>query len=355
MSADNARIGARLRAERKARRMTVEALAEAFRDHATERDRKRLPKLRDLCRTIRGHEAGEHPPGPRYRMLYAAVFGIDEDELFADENAQASPWRLPGVNGAFTPDDEERLTLAVRRPSRVDAGVVEALSAILAAQRRLEDAIGPAVLIEPVTAQTQGITALLREASGPHRDALARVVSEWTTFTGWLYAATRQDARALAVFGRAEELADEVGYGTCAALATSFRGYVARQQGRPRAVIRAASAALATPGVHQTQKTFDTLQAAQGYAAIGEREQVRRMLDAAADLAPDAGEPPAPVYWYTEPFFRLNIGTALAGIGEYRDAADMLAGGLDEMPADQRAAEWVREYEEALAQTKDRA
>jgi transcriptional regulator with XRE-family HTH domain len=358
MSADTTRIGARLRSERKARRMTVDALAEAFRDHASGRDRHRLPKLQDLRRMIRGYEACEHVPGPRYRMLYAAVFSIDEEILFADErDVSAVLWRVPGadLNRWVTPDDEERLTLATHRPSRVDAGTVGALSAILAGQRRLEDAIGPAALLEPVTAQTHGITGVLREASGRHRDELGRVVSEWATFAGWLHAATRQDGRALALFDLAEDLADDVDYGTGAALATSFRGYVARQQGRPRAVIRAASAALATSGVHQTQKTFDTLQAAQGYAAIGEREQVRRMLDDAADLAQDAGEPPAAVYWYTEPFFRLNIGLVQAGIGEYGDAADMLGEGLDGMPADQRGADWVREYEQALTEAKDRA
>lgn len=196
---------------------------------------------------------------------------------------------------------------------------------------------------------------MLREASGPLRDELGRIVAEWTTFAGWLHAATRQDSRALALFDLAEELADDVGYGTGAALATSFRGYVARQQDRPRAVIRAASAALATPGVHRTQKTFDTLQAAQGYASLGDREQVRRLLDDAADLAQDAGNPPPPVYWYSGPFFRLNIGMVQLGIGEYRDAAVMLGEGLAGMPADQRGAEWVREYEQALGEAKDRA
>ena len=60
------------------------------------------------------------------------------------------------------------------------------------------------------------------------------------------------------------------------------------------------------------------------------------------------GEPPPAVYWYSEPFFKLNVGVALAGIGEDRDAASLLREGLAGLPAAQRGAEWVREYEEAL-------
>ncbi|GAB2863218.1 hypothetical protein GCM10027176_76350 [Actinoallomurus bryophytorum] len=55
-----------------------------------------------------------------------------------------------------------------------------------------------------------------------------------------------------------------------------------------------------------------------------------------------------------QPFFKLNIGVALAGIGEHRNAAVMLREGSAEMPADQRSAEWVREYE-ALARAGERA
>ena len=38
--------------------MTVDALADAFRGHAGERDRRHLPELRDQQRIIRGHEPG---------------------------------------------------------------------------------------------------------------------------------------------------------------------------------------------------------------------------------------------------------------------------------------------------------
>ena len=76
----------------------------------------------------------------------------------------------------------------------------------------------------------------------------ARLIAEWMSFVGWLHTAVRKDSRALALFADAEDLADEAGDGTIAAIAASFRGYLARLQGRPRSAIRASAAALATPG-----------------------------------------------------------------------------------------------------------
>ncbi|MEW2356795.1 helix-turn-helix transcriptional regulator [Spirillospora sp. NPDC029432] len=105
-------IGRRLRAERKAREYTVADLAERIRDTAPERDRRGLPKLRDIERTIRGHEAGAHTVGPRYRLRYARALGITEDELFG-QPLLSTP---RGTNNKETPllndwDEMERRVL----------------------------------------------------------------------------------------------------------------------------------------------------------------------------------------------------------------------------------------------------
>jgi transcriptional regulator with XRE-family HTH domain len=167
MSADPNSIGARLRSERKARRLSVDALAEALRDHASERDRRSMPRLQDLRRMIRGYESGEHVPGPRNRMLYAAVFDMAEEDLFGDNGgARRTAWRAPRVEltGRLTADDEERLTFAVGKPARLDTRVAESLSAILAAQRRTEDTIGSAAMVEAATTHLRLILRLLKEA-----------------------------------------------------------------------------------------------------------------------------------------------------------------------------------------------
>ncbi|WP_131742357.1 hypothetical protein [Actinomadura roseirufa] len=305
---------------------------------------------------IKQWEAGKYVPRPNYRALYAKATGKSEEELFGDHPpAHGVLWRPSSPDRAVTLDDSDRLTAVSQRSARLDVTALEALASILAGQRRLEDAVGPAVLLGPVTGQLDVIAGMLREARGPLRMRLGRVAAEWSVFAGWLNAALRRDVQALALFGEGEELADEFEDGTVAAIATSFRGYVARKQGRPRAVVRASMAALATPGGHPVQRIFDELQAAQGYAALGEAERARRLLDDAAERAADDVEPPPPVYWYGPSFFQLNIGMAHRDLGGYSDAAALLSSGLGGIPADQAGAEWLGEYKDALAEARERA
>jgi transcriptional regulator with XRE-family HTH domain len=351
MSGDKIVIGARLRTERKARgwdkpemaRRLADALIGPRVDHDS------------LISYVKRWERGAVGVSERYRMAYARAFGLDEEELFRIHRAPL--WAPPGVAetlaGGLTPDHEQRIMAATERPARVDRSVIDALATVLAGQRRLEDAIGPAALVIPVGTQMRQVAAMLRHTTGPHRQPLGRIVAEWTCYAGWLHAAVRQDDKALELFGRAEDLADEFEDGTTAQIATSFRGYVARHQGRHRAVIRASCAALAAPGGHETQRIFDVLQAAQGHAALDDRERARRLLDDAAARATDAPEPPPAVYWYTSPFFQLYSGKVLGDLGEFGDAADLLRTGIDGIPADQRDAEWMREYRDALAAARD--
>ncbi|WP_157996098.1 hypothetical protein [Thermomonospora amylolytica] len=251
------------------------------------------------------------------------------------------------------PEAQDRIEHAAKHPARLDAHTIEAFATMLAGQRRLEDRIGPATLVEPVTAQLPMLAEMLRNAPLKHRTKLAEVISEWATFAGWLHAAVGRDDEAKHLFQRAEELADEGADGTLAATATSFRGYLARLRGHHRAVIRWTAAALHTPGSHTSQRAYDSVQLAQGYAALGDLEQMNHYLDQAADLASRADEPPPSVYWYNEPFFHIQIGLAHLDAHQHRQAADMIAAGLDAMPREHREAEWVTDYENALTVAQD--
>lgn len=258
-----------------------------------------------------------------------------------------------GLVGAVSLDDRERIAAALARPARLDEATLDALDAVLAGQRRLEDALGPAALLGPVSGQLDAVTALMQDARGPLRERLGRTVAEWTAFTGWLNAALRRDEQALALFRRAEVQADEFDHGTVAALAVSFAGYVARKRGRYRAVLRASAAALATPGAHPAQHVFDRLQSARAHAALGDVELARRILHEAADRADDVADPPPPIYWYSPPFFRLVTGIALSSVGDHESAAALVAEGKAALPTEQRSAEWVAEFDEILE--RDRA
>ncbi len=274
-----------------------------------------------------------------------ALFAI----LVENDNEQGN--HLTGL----PPDENERVNSVIDKPSRLDAATIDSLSLVLAGQRRAEDVLGSEAIRIPMTIQLKTLQDVLKEATGSQHDPLARLVAKWTTFVGWLHTATGRDNDALNLFTSAEEITDEVEDGTTAATAASFKGYVALLRGHPRKTIRESAAALATPGAHPTQRVYDLLQTAQAYAGLGDKKEAQKFLAKASDLATNAGEPPASVYWYTEPFFRLNIGLAQLGISQYRAAADSLRSGIADIPEEQQPAEWMNEYREALTRAEERS
>ena len=353
MSADRKLIGARLRTERIKRRVTVQALAEAFRDAASERDRKFMPKLEDLRRQIRGYEAGDHVPRGRNRMLYCAVFEMNEAELFDDQPTHPpSLWRQPGsaLNGRFTPDDEERLVLATRRPARIDRAVIESLSVILAEQRRLEDAIGSAPVLYAVKAQLRTVAGLVAEARGPLRPQVVNVAAQWAQFSGWLNIAIADAPVARMSLDRAAEHAEEIGDQAMVGTTLSWKAYLAERTGHVGAMIGMACAAQRNrigPG-----QVYDLFLESRGHAITGDGGIAERRLEQAQQAATEAEDADARPweYYYLEPgFFELETGLTFVYLGRAdptanHRAVEHLDAGLAALPAGMRRSEWAGEY-----------
>ncbi|MFE9253857.1 helix-turn-helix domain-containing protein [Streptomyces sp. NPDC006879] len=262
---------------------------------------------------------------------------------------------LLGTGGALTdtllnPDDDSRVSRSAENPSRLDAGTVDALAGVLAAYRRLDDTAQPTSLVPATLVQMKEVTRMLRGARGPHRDRLAEVASEFIQFGGWMLAQDRQDAKAVRLLNDGVELADEIRNGTLAAQALNFKGYLARQQGRPEGVARWYAAAAFTPGAHPAQRLGDMLQAAAGLAELGERDDALRLVENAERLSDAAAAlpPPDTAYWLTPEFNRLNMGLANLGLARYADAADHIAAGLAGLPDELRNAPWTWEHRDAL-------
>lgn len=349
---DTGRIGARIRAERKARRMTVEALAEALRDAADERVSRRMPKLRDLCRTIRGHEAGEHPPGPRYRMLYAAVFRMSEEELFGSGRL-ASRWSVPDDDDSFTPDDEERLDLAGSSPQRHDPGVVDALGVVLNGQRRTEDVIGSAPLIEAVRGQLAVVSGLVGEARGEPRKKIVHIASQWAQFYGWLQSNTGNLTVGGGWLDRALEWAIESDDQNLISEVLSFKGHIASMSEQVGAMIGLSTAALRRDGLYPGQYAISSALRARGHAMAGDLFLMEVNLDLADKHAVAARErqeeAPPWLYYHSPALFVLQRGLAYRYAGHYRPAyhlraAEALTRGLDGLPAELRESEWAGEF-----------
>ncbi|BBJ45666.1 hypothetical protein SSPO_083840 [Streptomyces antimycoticus] len=322
---DPGEFGHTVRAALNDRRMSIRAAARALHyDHAY------------LCRVLSGNQ----PPSSQL------ADGLDR--LLATGGALAElAARLTETEAG------ERIAHAVANPTRVDAKAVEVLADVLAAQRRLDDVMGPSPLIGPTESRTAMLLDLLKGARGPHRDALVAVAAESVQFVGWLYAGTRQVAKAIPRLDEAADLADEAGSGTLAAQACNFRGYISRQQGNPRGMVRWFSAAYRTHGAHPAQRMGDAAQVAQGLGELGETDQARRLLDEAMGLSDAAqDQPPGTAYWLTPNFQRLNLGLAHLGLKEFDLAADHITAGLGGLPADQQGAEWTKEHRGALAQAE---
>lgn len=92
------------------------------------------------------------------------------------------------------------------------------------------------------------VTGMVSQARGAHRGELVKVAAEYVQFAGWLHAETRHDPEAAHLLTDAEELADEADDGTLAAQVANFRGYLARQRGNARGVVRWFLAEHNTPG-----------------------------------------------------------------------------------------------------------
>lgn len=255
----------------------------------------------------------------------------------------------------LTDDDRDRIARHLEHPSRIDGGTVSALADLLAAQRRLDDTLGPEIILPASMSQMETVRALLPSARGPHREALAEVAAEYVQFAGWLHAETRADERAVVLLGQAEELADEAGSGILAAQAANFRGYVARQRGNSRGVVRWFLAEHHTPGAHIAQRVGAAAQAAHGYAQLGERDEALRLMDTAGRLLDEAVREDAPrtAYWLTPTFHRLNFGLTHLALADHATAADHFATGFGGLPDDQQGAEWTVEYRQAWDAARD--
>ncbi|MER7114100.1 helix-turn-helix transcriptional regulator [Saccharomonospora azurea] len=278
------------------------------------------------------------------------------DDLLSAGGGLRNAARAVTVVQAITPDDVDRIDHHIRYPSCVDACTVRALSDLLAAQRRLDDTLGPQPVLPMATSHMRTVLGMVRAARGPHRTGLVEVASQCFQFTGWLHAELGNQHDAVHHLAEAESLADEAGNGVLAAQVAGFRGAMARQNGNARATVRWFMSEYHASDAHIAQRVGAAAQAAQGYAVLGERDAALRLLDTAGNLIDVAArdEPPATAYWLTPTYHRLNFGLAHLALNDHEAAADHLAAGLASLPAEQLGSEWVQEYKDAHERALER-
>jgi transcriptional regulator with XRE-family HTH domain len=316
MPATPHRIGARLRSERLARRMTVDSVAEAFRDAAGERERRRMPKLEDLRRTIRGHEAGEHPPGPRYQMLYAAVFGMAEADLFgADDVAQVV--RTSEVNH----DDEIEALELSRRATASDVGgetlrlLEQAVDDLATAYPRTP----PADLLKRVRRHLSYVAGLLdaRKTLAEHQRLL--VIGGWLSLLGATCHIDLHESEAGAARLRAAAgLAEETGHTEIAGWCLETEAWQALTDGDYRRAVTLSQAAQAVAPTGSSAYIQASAQEGRAWARLRAPQETHRLLDRVAALTANLPIPDRPEHHYRYDPAKADAYTAttLAWLGD---------------------------------------
>ncbi|MBX6388162.1 MAG: helix-turn-helix transcriptional regulator [Frankia sp.] len=256
--------------------------------------------------------------------------------------------------------DGDRLRAAVRYPRRSDVALAESLSVILAAQREIEDKVGSAPLLPPVTAQLAALMPLVFEARGPARGAMVDVAAQWAQFAGWLHANTGKIGQSRVWLDRAAEWAAEAGNASLSANILSYKGHLAWESRAVGPLIGLSQAAQRVPDVYPGQRAYDAGQEARGYAMAGDAAAADRKLLEADRLWEEASDsqdgPPPWSYYFSPAFARLQHGLVHRFLGRHdprraRRAAAELTAGMRGLPRDQRRAEWAAEYVYHLAVT----
>ncbi|MBL7502230.1 helix-turn-helix transcriptional regulator [Frankia sp. CNm7] len=253
----------------------------------------------------------------------------------------------------------DRLRAAASRSARTaDVPLAEALAVILAAQRDVEDTVGSAPLLGPVTAQLAALMPLVFEARGAARRAMVDVAAQWAQFAGWLYANTGSTAQARVWLDRGAEWAAESGNPSLTANILSYKGHLAWESGAVGPLIGLSQAAQRVAGVYPGQRAYDAGQEARGHAMTGDAEATDRGLARARELwqlARDHPDGPPPWSYYFSPAFaQLQEGLAHRYLARQnarraRRAAEDLSAGLAGLPEPMRRAEWAAEYVYHLA------
>jgi tetratricopeptide (TPR) repeat protein len=260
---------------------------------------------------------------------------------------------MPGLNGSFSPDDEERLILAARHPERIDRNVVGSLAAVLAAERRLEDQVGSAAMLKPVTAQLDVVGELAAEARAPLRGQVLGVAGQYAQFAGWLNANTERLARARTCYDRALEWAAECGDANMTATALNMKGHVAWLSGKVGPMIGLSQAAQASKDISTGVRALAAQQEARGHALAGDGDDADRKLDEAVSLVSRAAghpedEPPW-IYFFSPAYLALQRGLAYLYLGRYPQAVESLTAGLAAMPPEAGQSEYIAGYLGRLA------
>jgi transcriptional regulator with XRE-family HTH domain len=142
------------------------------------------------------------------------------------------------------PDELDRFSLAVGRPTRVDRATVQHLEAVTATHRQLYHHLSSLELVDPVTGHLRGVTRLLRGAQhGLLRRRLAAIAGETAGHAAWLFHDLGDQKLTERYYADATIATRKAGDPALDAYVTGFKSLVRASDGEPTTALALARAA----------------------------------------------------------------------------------------------------------------
>ncbi|MFF0575350.1 helix-turn-helix domain-containing protein [Streptosporangium saharense] len=243
----------------------------------------------------------------------------------------------------WAPDPELRNRIVHAHASgRSDMRTAEWIGRVLAEHRRAEDSVGGRDLWAVVRSQLDAVTLLIPGASGRVADRLMVLAGEHAHWLSWVAAERGRRGAALAWLDLAQGWATEAGNDDLTSWIIRVRSRYSLSQGDPVRALRIAEAAQrVSSSLSPASVSIAAHSASMAAAAVGDRDQARRLADEAyaqAMRAPDASDRPDWLYWLDPLRAQLNLANVAYAVRDWSTAVAGFRGalaGLSEYPKDQ--------------------
>ena len=290
-------------------------------------------------------------PNAAYRSGLRAVLdaATDADLGFFPSQRKSVALRTSGIGGVdaagvLEPDGEERLAAVAVDRHRGDHAALDALAAVLAGVRRLEDETSASNVLPSVLHQQKLAHKLAANTPARLRPSVIGFSSELAQYLGWLHIPMGQWEDSRQHLDRAVVLAVQANDPVRLATALSFQAYAALRTGNLHTADALSEAAGRNTDIDPGLRTYITFQRAEVLARQSEREQSVRLLDKAdrmVERLPSHDELPSSGYWYTSAFFLGQRAFVLHALGDVQQARAAATACLAEMPPTWRDSEWA--------------
>lgn len=219
----------------------------------TLRVKTRLPNDDALKTQLTRWENGRVTPGPDYRAVFRAIYGMTDTEL------------------GFPPLDEATLRSVSETPSLLTGDALTYFDILLEEHVRADNRMGPHVVLDVVQQQVRALTVAAREARGPARRAVIQRACRYHEFYGWLLQDAGRCQDAVIATDRARDFATELGDQPLVAYLLMRKSNIASDAADPGLAVGLANGALAD-GSHLPPRLRAVLyrQQANAYAGLGD-------------------------------------------------------------------------------------